>query len=229
MSSLVLLPGLMCDEQLFSPQIKEFSATHDVLIGDITGHETIEEIARDVFQQAPDSFCLAGLSMGGIVAMEMVRQAPERVEKLALLDTSPLAELDEIKERRNSQIARALSGNLFAVMQNELKPFYIDDVSNKVEILTTCMEMATKLGPQVFKRQSLALQSRPDQQSTLKNITAPTLVLCGEHDQLCSVAKHELMHSLIPDSTLVVVKDAGHLTTLEQPEQVNRAISSWLA
>ncbi len=228
MSSLVLLPGLMCDERLFAPQIKEFSNQLDLLIGDITGHDTIEGIAKDVLQQAPSSFCLAGLSMGGIVAMEVVRQAPTRVQKLALLDTSPLAELDEIKERRNSQIAKVLSGGLLAVMRDELKPFYVDDVSNKVEILSICMEMAMKLGPQVFKRQSHALQSRPDQQATLRKIAVPTLVLCGEHDQLCSVAKHQLMHSLIPNSKLVIIKYAGHLTTLEQPEKVNRAFSEWL-
>ena len=228
MSSLVLLPGLMCDERLFAPQVQEFSKQHDILIGDITGRETIEAIASDVLKKVPDKFCLAGLSMGGIVAMEIVRQAPERVEKLALMDTSPLAELDEIKERRNNQIAKVLSGDLISVMQDELKPFYVADVSNNIEILSICTDMAMKLGPQVFKRQSLALQSRPDQQATLPKIGVSTLVLCGEHDQLCSVAKHQLMHSLIPNSTLVVIKDAGHLTTLEQPKQVNRAISEWL-
>lgn len=225
---LLFLPGMMCDARLFGPQVEVLSATRDILHGDITGAAEMETLAHQVLEAAPDRFALAGLSMGGIVAMEVIRQAPDRVTRLALLDTNPRAELSEVKARRAPQMEAVRAGGLERVMREELKPNYLTHGPRYEEILDLCMAMALDLGPEVFENQSIALRDRPDQQDTLRGATVPTLILCGREDALCPVERHELMHALIPGSELVIVDDAGHMPTLEQPDAVNRAMARWL-
>jgi pimeloyl-ACP methyl ester carboxylesterase len=226
---LVLLPGMMCDGRLFGPQAEAFAAERDVIHGDITGAEDMGMLARQVLGAAPDRFALAGLSMGGIVAMEVIRQAPDRVTRLALLDTNPCAELPEARVRRGPQIEAVRGGGLERVMRDEMKPNYLADGPRRAAILDLCMDMALSLGPEVFERQSLALRDRPDQQETLRAVTVPTLILCGRHDALCPVARHELMHDLVTGSRLIIVEKAGHMPTLERPEAVTAAMSAWLS
>ena len=225
---LVLLPGMMCDARLFGPQINAFSHERAVMVAPIGDHETVAALAADVLDIAPPTFALAGLSMGGIVAMEVFRQAPQRVSRLALLDTNPKAETDKIAQLREPQIAKVRAGQLRAVMRDEMKPNYLTDGPNMGKILDLCMAMAETLGPDVFVRQSRALQTRPDQQETLRAVKVPTLILCGEDDSLCPLHRHELMHTLIPHATLTVIKNAGHLPTLEQPDPTNEALEQWL-
>ncbi|MEM8536348.1 MAG: alpha/beta hydrolase [Pseudomonadota bacterium] len=225
---LLLLPGMMCDARLFGPQIDAFSATRPILTMPINDHDTVRALASAILANAPPRFALAGLSMGGIVAMEVFAQAPDRITRLALLDTNPKAELDEVAARREPQITKVRDGQLRAVMRDEMKPNYLTDGPNIGAILDLCMAMAETLGPDVFVRQSRALQTRPDQQDVLRNARLPTLILCGEDDALCPVHRHELMHSLVPGSTLTVIKGAGHLPTLEQPEKTNEALAEWL-
>ena len=185
--------------------------------------------ARQVLDMAPPRFALAGLSMGGIIAMEVIRQAPERVSRVALMDTNPLADPPEKAPIREQQVEKVRNGGLRRVMREEMKPNYLADGPAKRGILDLCMEMARTLGPEVFVAQSQALQTRPDQSETLRNFTMPALVLCGQEDQLCPVERHKLMHALIPNSTLAVISGAGHLPTLEQPEQTNEALRKWLS
>jgi len=225
---LVLLPGMMCDGRLFGPQIDALYAQTHVQVADLTGADTVQELAALVLASAPPRFALAGLSMGGIVAMEIVRQAPNRVTRLALLDTNPKAETDIVKAFRAPQIAKVQAGELAAVMRDEMKPNYLTDGPNRSAILDLCMQMALDLGPEVFIRQSKALRDRPDQQDTLRGVTVPSLILCGRDDALCPVHRHTLMHSLIPGSTLRIIDGAGHLPTLEQPEQTTAALIRWL-
>ncbi len=225
---LLLLPGMMCDARLFSAQIAAFSAHRSVMTAPLSRGNTFRDLARSVLASAPPRFALAGVSMGGIAAMEIIRQAPERVSRLALLDTNPKAETTERQKLRERQIESVLSGNLRDVLRDEMKPHYLADNPGKPALLNLCMDMATALGPDVFVQQSRALQSRPDQTATLENVQVPTLVLCGEHDQLCPIATHQLMDTLIPDATLTVVAGAGHLPTLEQPEATYKAMTEWL-
>ncbi len=225
---LVLLPGMMCDARMFAPQVAALSGTREVIVGDLSVAETMTGLARAVLDRAPDRFALAGLSMGGIVAMEMLRLAPERIARLALLDTNPLAEADELKARRAVQMARVEKGELRAIMRDEMKPNYLADGPNRTEILTLCMDMAEALGPDVFLAQSRALRDRRDQCETLRSFDGPALVLCGRDDVPCPISRHDLMHELLPDSDLVIVEGAGHLPVLEQPDATNRALVSWL-
>lgn len=228
MIPLVLLPGMMCDARLFGPQIDAFSGRIPLMSFPIGGAASMTGLALEVLNAAPPRFALAGLSMGGILAMEVLRLAPGRVERLALLDTNPLDERDAVKARRHDQIDRVRRGELHAVMRDEMKPNYLASGPDRARILDLCMAMALGLGPEVFVNQSLALRDRRDQCEVLRSFTGPTLVLCGAEDTLCPVARHDLMHSLISGSRLVVLPGAGHLPTLEQPSQTNAALAAWL-
>ena len=188
----------------------------------------MQALAADVLLQAPPRFALAGLSMGGIVAMEVLRQAPERVERLALLDTNPRAETPAVQENRGPQIARALSGDLAGVLRDEMKPNYLFPGPDRENILDLCMDMALTLGPEIFARQSRSLRDRPDQQATLAAFKGPALVLMGEGDRLCPRDRHDLMHKLMPQSRLAIIEGAGHLPTLEQPAQTAAELLRWL-
>lgn len=225
---LVLLPGMMCDARLFAPQVRVISKQRDVTVGVISEHSSMETLAAAVLAGAPPVFALGGLSMGGIVAMEVVRQAPDRVAKLALLDTNPLAEVPEMKARRGPQMDKAQAGHLDQVLREEMKPNYLTQGPQQAEILNLCMNMALKLGADVFVRQSMALRDRPDQSDTLRGLSMPTLVLCGRDDRLCPVTRHDLMHALVGGSTLEIIEGAGHLPTLEQPQQTTAALLRWM-
>jgi len=228
MTPLVLIPGMMCDARLFGPQIDALSGGRPLILAPISDHDTVSALAADVLSYTPPRFALLGLSMGGIVAMEILRQAAHRVEKIALLDTNPMAESEAVKAGREPQIEKVRAGGLRAVMRDEMKPNYLSDGPNRGAILDLSMAMSEDLGPEVFIRQSRALQKRPDQQGTLREYTGSALVLCGRDDALCPVSRHELMHELLPNSTLQVIDKAGHLPTLEQPDITNAALIRWL-
>ncbi len=229
LSPLLLLPGLMCDARLFAHQLARFSAERPVQVGCLTGADTMTGLAHRVLAAAPPEFALAGLSMGGIVAMEICRLEPERVRALALLDTNPLPEPADVAAARSLQVERVAGGALVEVMRDELKPNYLADGPRRTDVLELCMAMGCALGPDVFASQSRAIATRPDQRGTLAGVRVPTLVLTGERDGLCPMERHELMHALIPGSTLRVIPGAGHLPTLEQPERTTEAMSEWLA
>ena len=219
MTPLVFLPGMMCDERLFAPQIKELSKQREVHFSQISDYESISELASVILNNTPPVFALAGLSMGGIVAMEILSQAPERVERLALL---------EVAKQRQPQIDAIKKGHLKEIIRDEMKPNYLFDGVRKTEILKLCMDMALDIGPDVFIRQSIALRERVDQKNTLRSYKGPALVLCGRHDVLCPLERHELMHTLLENSKLKIIEDAGHLPTLEQPKITTIALASWL-
>jgi len=227
MTPLVLIPGMMCDARMWGGI--------DAGLGVPVIHhlpvqaETMSAMAALFLADAPPRFALAGLSMGGILAMEVLRQAPSRVERLALLDTNPRAETAEVQARRQPQIDRALAGDLAGVLRDEMKPNYLAPGPGKQAILDLCMDMALSLGPQVFAAQSRALRDRADQQATLAAFPGPALVLMGAEDRLCPLDRHQLMHSLMPQSRLAIIPGAGHLPPLEHPAATLRALRDWLA
>jgi len=187
-----------------------------------------EEIASNLITALPQKFALAGLSMGGIVAMEILRRTPDRVTRIALMDTNCLAETPQVAANREPQIIKARSGRLEDVMRDEMKPNYLAPGPRRIEVLNLVLDMAMGLGPEVFVRQSRALQRRRDHQSTLRRIRQPALVLCGEHDALCPVKRHQFMAELIPYAELTIIPEAGHLPTLEQPEATTEALRAWM-
>lgn len=227
--NLLLLPGMMCDARLFAPQTAGLADLADVAVGDISGAEGMGALAEAALAAAAPRFALAGLSMGGIVAMEMLRQAPERVARLALMDTNHRAEAPERRSLRAPEIERALGGELRRLLIEEMKPRYLAPESRENEaILDLVLDMALALGPEVFARQSRALRDRPDQTETLRACAAPALVLCGAHDALCPPERHREMAALVPGARLEIVDGAGHLPTLERPDETTAALRRWL-
>ena len=227
MTPLVLIPGMMCDARLFGPQIAALSRDRAVMTAPITGADRVEALAEAVLAAAPGRFALAGLSMGGIVAMEVVRRAPERVERLALMDTNHLPESERASAARAPQIEAVRAGRLAEVTREQARG-YLAPGSARGDILDLVLDMALALGADVFAAQSRALMARPDQSETLHALRVPALVLCGRHDALCPPRRHGAMAEAIPDARLEIVEGAGHLTTLEAPEETTRALARWL-
>jgi pimeloyl-ACP methyl ester carboxylesterase len=218
---------MMCDPRIFQPQIPVLSARRPVLLAPCTEHDTVAALAADILRVAPPRFALAGLSMGGIVAMEILRQEPDRVERLALLDTNPREEAPDVQARRIPQVERVVGGGLEVVMRDEVMPRYLAEGSSR-DILELCLDMAVGLGPQVFANQSRALANRRNQEATLADFAGPALVLAGAEDRLCPLDRHELMHCLMPQSRLVVIAGAGHLPTLEKRDETTAELIRWL-
>jgi len=224
----VLLPGMMCDARLFAPQITDLSRDHAVTIAPITQGERVEEIASALLDVLPAKFALAGLSMGGIVAMELLRRAPERITRIALMDTNPLAETPQSAAAYEPMIIGARAGRLDEVMRGFMKPDFLAPGPQRLTVLNKLFEMAQDLGPEVLVRQVRALQRRRDQQVALRRCKVPALVMCGAHDTLTPLKRHAFMAELIPYARLEVIEDAGHLPTLEAPEAVTAVLRTWL-
>lgn len=225
---LVFLPGMMCDARLFAPQLIDLGRDHVVSVAPITGGDRIETIADAILPALPNRFALAGLSMGGIVAMEILRKAPERVTRLALMDTNALAETPAGAAALEPLIIGAKAGKLEDSMRQLVTPQHLAPGPSRLAVMTELLQMALQLGPEVFVNQARALQRRRDQQATLRKVKCPTLVLCGEHDGLTPVKRHTFMAELIPYAELEVIAGAGHLPTLEQPAAVNAALRRWM-
>ncbi|MEJ5219183.1 alpha/beta hydrolase [Cognatishimia sp. D5M38] len=228
MTPLVLIPGMMCDARLFGPQVDAFSKDYHLIFASITEEASVTKLAERVLSQSPEHFAVAGLSMGGIVAMEMLRIAPERIERIALMDTNPMAETEQVKAGRIPQMMAVREGRLASVMRDEMKPKYLAPGPGRKDVLDLCMKMALDIGPHAFLRQSRALMDRPDQSETLRGSTVPSLILCGRYDKLCPITRHEYMASLMPHAAFEVIEDAGHLPTLENPNATNQALARWL-
>ncbi len=225
---LVLLPGFMCDARLFGAQILYLSNRRAVTVAPVSAGDRIEEIASGLLDQLPHRFALGGLSLGGVVALEIIRRAPQRVSRLCLMSTDAQADTPQIAADREELIVGAKSGRLEDVMSRLVGSETLAPGPGRVPVLNEVMAMAMDLGPELFERQMRVLQRRPDQQGALRHIGVPTLVLCGAHDQLTPVRKHTFMAEMIPNAELKVIDEAGHLPTLEAPAAVNEALESWL-
>ncbi|WP_435659834.1 alpha/beta fold hydrolase [Leisingera caerulea] len=226
---MVLLPGMMCDGRIFDTQIRTFSGSMPVMVLPLAGGDTVEKIAARMLSHLPPRFALAGLSMGGILAMELVRRAPERISRLCLMGASPLAETPEQAADREPQIIAARAGRLEDVLRAALPMEALAPGPSRLEVHNLFCHMGMELGAELYVAQARALQRRPDQQATMRRVHMPTLVLSGEHDTIVPPAKQELLAQLIPHARLEVIPEAGHFPVLEAPDAVNRALLHWLA
>lgn len=225
---IVLVPGLLCSPRLYLEQLPELWRCGPVTIADHTRDDTMADIAARLLEAAPPRFALAGLSMGGYIAFEVLRQAPERVARLALLDTAAQPDTPEVSERRRSQVAMARGGGLAEVVDQLMAVLLHPDHREDPRLRAVVHEMARETGPEAFARQEAAIIGRPDSRPDLAGIRCPTLVLVGEADALTPPERSREMAEGIPGARLVTVAGAGHLSTIERPEEVTRTLVEFL-
>jgi pimeloyl-ACP methyl ester carboxylesterase len=225
---IVLVPGLLCTARLYAGQIPALARVAPVTVADHTRDDSMAAIARGILREAPPRFALAGLSMGGYVAFQIVRQAPERVARLALLGTSARLDSPEITERRRRQIALAQDGRFDAVADMQF-PLLVDRSRLDDEDLQTLVRlMADETGAEAFVRQQTAIIGRADSRPDLAAIACPTLVVVGDGDELIAPENSVEIADGVPGARLVTVAECGHLSTLERPAQVTEALTEWL-
>lgn len=225
---LVLVPGLLCSARLYAAQIPQLWSCGPVTIADHTRDDTMAAIARRILAAAPPRFALAGLSMGGYLSFEILRQAADRVVKLALLDTSARADTPEAVAARKAQIAQAAAGGLAEVADAQFMRLVHPARREDSSLREVNRMMSREVGAQAFIRQQTAIVGRVDSRPMLKDIRCPTLVLVGEADALTPPDRAAEMAAGIPGARLVQVPECGHLSTLERPEAVTAALLEWL-
>lgn len=228
MTPVVLVPGLACTAEMFAPQLAALGPHRPVSIASTGEGDSMARMAAAILRDAPPRFALGGISMGGYIAFEIVRQAPERVERLALLDTTARPDAPEQTAQRQALIARAEDGQLEAIMR-EIAPRLLHPRHKADQTLIEVqVRMGLDVGAAGFVRQQRAIIGRADSRPDLPGIRVPTLVLVGDRDPLTPPIRAREMADALPDATLVVVPDCGHASTLEQPDAVNAALLDWL-
>lgn len=225
-STIFLLPGLLCDQTMWSDQSDALAEGADVVIPDFRFVDSFSTMAQLVLDAAPDRFSVAGHSMGGRVALEVFRMAPERVERIALLDTGVHPRGPAEQAKRQELIDLAYSEGMAALAARWLPPMLHPNHSALLEPLT---EMVKRSTPESFENQQRALLNRPDARTVLPAIQCPALVLCGKQDTWSPVAQHEEIAAAIAGAKLVVIDECGHMAPAEQPAQVTAALREWMA
>ena len=224
---LALLPGALCDAALWRHQIAGLADIADVRVGDLTRDDSIGAMAARALASLPPRFALAGLSLGGYVALEIMRRAPDRVTRLALLDTSarpePSTDVESGIPASTAEPARAAGATPMTTLL--VHPMRLGDR----RLATILAAMADRVGRKAFLRQQQAILRRPDSWPDLAAIRCPTLLLCGRQDRLAPPALQQEMADAIPGARNVVVEDCGHLSPLERPEMVTKALRDWLS
>ena len=225
---IVLIPGLNCSARLYGEQIPILWRYGPVMVADHRRDASIAAIASRILAAAPPSFALVGLSMGGYIAFEIMRQAPERVAKLALLDTGARPETAEQTERRQVPMTTARAGNLRDVADESFVFFVHPDRHGDVALRDVVRAMAEETGVEAFLRQEQAIMARADSRPGLSAIRCPTLVLVGEQDRGTPPELAQEIAGAIASARLVVVPACGHLSTLERPQAVTKALIEWM-
>jgi len=229
MLPIVLVPGLLCTAEVFAPQIAALWPRGPVTVASTLEGDTIADIAAAILAAAPPRFALAGISMGGYICLEILRQAPQRVVRLALLDTSARPDTAEQTARRRATVASARNGAFLALAaesaRSQVHPGHVDDA----HLQEVNARMAAVVGLDAYARQVEAIIGRSDSRPYLAAIAVPTLVLVGDSDTLTPPALAEELAAGIPGARLAVVPKSGHLSTIEQPDAVNRALVEWIS
>jgi pimeloyl-ACP methyl ester carboxylesterase len=223
-----LLPGFLCDDDLWRDQLSGLADIAACTVADLGHGDSIAALAQQVLDAAPPRFALAGFSFGGYVAQEIARQAPQRIARLALLDTSFHADTPErIAQRRAANRSVSLPGEFRGMTERLLPSFVAAERLHDTALAQRINAMTLRQGREVFIRQNA--MRREDGAAALRALRCPVLVLCGRLDVLTPPALHQAMAALMPQARLVVVEDSGHMSPMEQPAAVTRALREWLA
>ncbi|WP_421997187.1 alpha/beta fold hydrolase [Reyranella sp.] len=225
---LVMLPGLLNTRRLFEHQIAGLSDIADCIVPELWHHDTMAALAGAALAAAPRRFALAGFSMGGYVAFEILRQAPERVERLALLDTQAVPDTPEATKRRQGLLEQTKIGRFHGVRPSLLRQIVHRSHLRDTAITQPIVDMAREVGAEGFVRQQTAIMGRPDSRPLLVDIRVPTLVIVGREDRATPPPQSQKMAADIATSRLVVVEECGHMSPLEKPDDVTAALRGWL-
>lgn len=228
---LVLLPGMGCTAALWSQLEVEMLASHRPVLMPTLDAATLDHQVQDLLDELPPRFCLAGLSLGGIVAMALVRRAPNRVSRLCLMSTNPHAPTEAQRRGWQDLHTTLARGTSTRDLQARLLPTLLSPrlVTSRSDLAELTLTMADDLGEEAYSRQLKLQATRVDERPGLTLVTCPTLIISAAQDQLCSVAKHEEMRQLIKGSELQVIEDCAHLSPLEQPRAVFSHLLRWLS
>ncbi|MDE2049415.1 MAG: alpha/beta fold hydrolase [Gammaproteobacteria bacterium] len=232
--ALVLLPGLLCDRAVWEPQIAALSGRYDCIVADYGAADSLASMAKSALESAPSRFSLAGHSMGGRVALEILRNAPQRVARLALLDTGhqarPEGEAGEAEAAKRYRLLDiALSQGMRVMGREWLRGMVHPDRLQDEALIECILAMIARKTPGIFAAQIRALLDRPSAEPVMRAVRCRTLVLCGRQDGWSPLARHEEIARMITGARLAVIEDSGHMTTLERPQAVTAALEGWLA
>lgn len=225
---LILVPGLTCTARLYASQVVALWRYGPVTVADHRRDSDIKAIAARILKDAPPRFALAGLSFGGYIAFELMRQASARIVKLALLDTSARPDTPEQTAGRKTQIAMAQTGRYGEIADLAIPRYLHRDRQSDPAMTGIVRQMIDETGAEAFVRQLQAIMSRPDSRPLLTSIRCPTLVLVGDGDLATPPELNKEIADGIPGARFVVVPECGHLSTIERPEAVNTALAAWL-
>lgn len=228
MTNLLMIPGLLCNAELFEAQRVALARSVECTVADHARAASMADIARQILAEAPATFALAGLSMGGYVAFEILRRAPERVERLALIDTSARPDLPEQTENRERLVGLARRKGITVPAREMYPKLVAPSRQNDIALRAVFTRMAEATGVDGFARQQGAIAGRPDSRPLLGAIACPTLVIVGDEDTLTPPDVAREMASAIPGARLGVVTGCGHLSSLEAPQAVSDLLRDWL-
>jgi pimeloyl-ACP methyl ester carboxylesterase len=225
---LILLSGLLSDETIWSDVAALLGSHAKVSILAFPNFGSIVDMAHHVLAKSPSQFALAGHSMGGRVALEVVRLAPARVSKLGLFNTGTHPRRDSELKSRGRLVELARSQGMAALAAEWLPPMMGSGEQRRAQVLPRLIQMVERATPDSFAAQTQALLNRPDGAIALNSVRVPTLLASGSADTWSPISQHELMRQALPTSTLVTIQDAGHMAPIEQPEAVSAAMAAWL-
>jgi pimeloyl-ACP methyl ester carboxylesterase len=226
---LLLLPGLICDARIWAPQVGALRASREVHAIDGYGEaDSLGAMAEAVLAAAPDRFALAGHSMGGRVALEVIRRAPERVERLALISTGTHLPKPKEAEGRFKLLERGVEQGMDALIDAWLPPMVWEPNRTIPGLMDSMARMCADMGLDSYERQIRALLARPEVESLLATIACPTLVATGRHDSWASPAQHEGISAAIKGARLEIIEESGHMLPLERPDAMTDALERWL-
>lgn len=226
---LLLVPGTLCDRQLWSAQIEALSPDADISVPDHTRHDSLSGIAKDILANAPPRFSVAGLSLGGFIIFELWRQAPDRIQRIALLNTNarpvnPGFELSICEQL----LEQARTEGVAAVAETLIPHFLSPPCQDNDAMRQIVFAMAEATGVENFRNQMQACMTRPNSCPDLPRMSAPTLIISGFEDLLTPPDQHEEMADLLPNASFEIIDDCGHLSTIEQPDAVNALLQGWI-
>ena len=223
----LLLPGLACDARIFFHQVVSLALIRPVTVLPLEG-AMVEDMSLAVLRDAPARFALAGQGLGGTVALDVVRRAPDRVTRIILISTDPLSETPQAAAAREGRMVQARAGRLREAIQGEVPPSALFDGPSRADVLEVAADMARVLGADAFIAQSRAMQRRPDHQKTLRRFQVPALIIGGAADTIVPPRRQDFTAELMPKGRFHKITDAGHLPTLESPDAVSEAMDAFL-